>query len=800
MPNEVIARVHYIAERQKCPSGLVFTRQDGTTYDDDDDNSVQEDVDNADPEDPEDGYDQDAIEDAENTGVPEVMENAGVNPDNDMLLDEVFEDAVENIQVDNEAPEENINLQDQGPAVREPIIAEDEWENAVEVAGGNVPNENVEAAVERGYQTRSGRRVKRPTLQSAEEGHQFTAIMANDGDTIKTKYSLATDVIAAKETKVMDEFLCAQTTYINSLHTFAEVNQATECAINHLIMTQVGMKKGVRLWGEQGIEAVIAEMKQFHDRGVVRPLPAKEITREMKKRALGYLMFLKKKRNGEIKGRGCADGRPQRVYKSKEETCSPTACTESIFITALTDAQEGRDVAVVDIPGAFLQTMASDGTIIKLQGAIVGIMLKVNPSWKEFVVLEGKRKVPTIYSEAIKALYGTVDAAKLFYDNLCSILVDELGFKLNPYDACVANKDINGKQCTIVWHVDDLKISHKDAKVVTSIIEELEKRFGKTMPLSISRGKVHEYLGMIFDFTAKGEVHISMYQYITGVINNAPEIYKQGTGGTTPAPSNLYEVRDPESDLVEFLDEKEKDEYHSLTAQLLYLSKRGRPDIQQATAFHCTRVIRPDRDDQKKLAKTLKYLIATIHIPLILSMGTSGISEWWIDASFAIHDDMRSRTGSIMSLGKGALYSASTKQKIMTSSSTEAELVGVSDTLPKILWCRHFMEAQGCVVEDVYVYQDNQSAILLENNGIKSVGKGTRHIKIKYFFVTDKIKDNELRIMWCPTEKMVGDFYTKPLQGSLFVEHRNAIQGIKQEDMPVYIRNYKQFMDSIDIV
>ena len=153
-----------------------------------------------------------------------------------------------------------------------------------------------------------------------------------------------------------------------------------------------------------------------------------------------------------------------------------------------------------------------------------------------------------------------------------------------------------------------------------------------------------------------------------------------------------------------------------------------------------------------------------------------------------------------MSLGKGALYSASTKQKIVTSSSTEAELVGVSDTLPKILWCRHFMEAQGCNVEDVYVYQDNQSAILLENNGMKSVGKGTRHVKIKYFFVTDKIKDDELKVIWCPTEKMVADFYTKPLQGSLFVEHRNAIQGVKQEDMSIYIRNYEQFMKSIDIV
>ena len=85
-------------------------------------------------------------------------------------------------------------------------------------------------------------------------------------------------------------------------------------------------------------------------------------------------------------------------------------------------------------------------------------------------------------------------------------------------------------------------------------------------------------------------------------------------------------------------------------------------------------------------------------------MNDNGVSEWWIDASFAIHDDMNSRTGAMFSLGRGAVYSASTKQKIMTPSSTEAEVVAVADMMPKILWCRYFMESQGCIVEDVYVY------------------------------------------------------------------------------------------------
>ena len=184
-------------------------------------------------------------------------------------------------------------------------------------------------------------------------------------------------------------------------------------------------------------------------------------------------MFLKQNISGNIKGRGCADGRSQRLYKPKSETRYPTAAIESIFITGLIGAQENRDVDIVNIPGAFLQTTASENTIIKLQGAIVKIMLNINPSWEEFVVLEGKKQVPTIYSEAIKALYGTVDAAKLFYDNLCHVLINELGFTMNSYDGCVVNKIIDDKQCTKSFHVDDLKISHDDKKVVTYVIEEL---------------------------------------------------------------------------------------------------------------------------------------------------------------------------------------------------------------------------------------------------------------------------------------------------------------------------------------
>jgi len=90
-----------------------------------------------------------------------------------------------------------------------------------------------------------------------------------------------------------------------------------------------------------------------------------------------------------------------------------------------------------------------------------------------------------LYLQLLKALYGCVQSALLWYNLFLNTLV-QLGFKLNPYDLCVANSQIKGKQCTIAWYVDDNKISHVDGTVVTEIIEKIEAKFGK---MTVTRGK-----------------------------------------------------------------------------------------------------------------------------------------------------------------------------------------------------------------------------------------------------------------------------------------------------------------------
>jgi hypothetical protein len=147
-----------------------------------------------------------------------------------------------------------------------------------------------------------------------------------------------------------------------------------------------------------------------------------------------------------------------------------------------------------------------------------------------------------------------------------------------------------------------------------------------------------------------------------------------------------------------------------------------------------------------------------------------------------------------MSMGTGAVYLTSKKQKLNTKSSTEAELVGVDDVLPQALWTKYFMEAQGYGITTI-LNQDNQSTIKLSKNGKASSGKGTRHINIRYLFITDRIAWKDVAIQYCPTKEMVADYFTKPLQGALFYKFRDQIMGVVSMD--TIVGDYRSVLDIV---
>ena len=532
-------------------------------------------------------------------------------------------------------------------------------------------------------------------------------------------------------------------------------------------MTQMSAKEGIRIHGDGAMEAIIQEWRQLDEQEVMEPMQWNQLTPEQRRKALRCVVCIKQKRSGKLKGRASADGRPQRLYIKKEEATSPTVTTEALLISLAIDAKENRAVATADIPGAFLSAKLEAEVHMMIEGDMVDYLCIANTKYKEYIhVKEYGKKV--IYVRLLRALYGLMESAKDYYHKFVRVL-KKMGFtNINPYDPCVVNKVIDGTQCTILWHVDDIKVSHHKKAVVDNILRQFAKVFGK---LTVCHGDKHEYVGMDIFFPRNGTVEITTPGYVEKLQKLFPE--KLNRQRVCPAGAHLFEVNEK----CNRLNKEQGEIFHSSVATLLFVGKRSRPDIEPTVAFLTTRVSKSDEDDWKKLKRLLEYLITTKDEKRIMSIDDVSVSKWWIDASYAVHSDMKSQTGAVMKMGRGALYSKATKQKLNSRSSTEAELVAVHDVMPQVLWTRYFLEHQGYKTNTSTVYQDNKSAILLEENGRASSGQRTRHINIRYFFVKDRVLSKEVKIEYCPTNEMIGDFFTKPLTGTKFIEFKKLIMG-----------------------
>ena len=537
---------------------------------------------------------------------------------------------------------------------------------------------------------------------------------------------------------------------LDILETFAKVERA-------IALTTMSVRVGINKHGTKAMLSLFEEFQQLFDKEVFEPMDPENLSIEQKRRILRTLIFMKEKRDGRLKSRLCVDGSKQTVWDSCVDPASPTVLIESIFLSIIIDAVEERCVKMADIEGAYLIADMPEEVLVMFDEMMTAAMLQVAPHFKDHVSRE------RLILKLKKALYGCIQSARLFYEHLRKTLCG-LGFEPNPYDGCVFNKTMYGVQCTVLIYVDDLKVSCKDPRGVDDTLADLTKVYKK---LAIKEGKKMDYLGMELDFGTKGVVQLSMAGLIEEVFLEYPVDEKKVS---SPAAHHLFEV----NELSEKLPGKEKESFHSAVAKLLYIAKRARPDILLAVSFLTTRVQAPDRDDQKKLARIINYLMGTRG--MVLTLGADDLTQLhaFIDASHAVHEDAKSHTGVVTTFGKGALFCKSSKQKLVSKSSTAAELIALSDGIDYVMWAQEFMKSQGFDMKPVIVHQDNKSTIVLAEKG-KSTSQRTRHINIRYFAVKDMIDRGEVQVVYTPTEDMVADYFTKPLQGKLFNVARSFI-------------------------
>ena len=529
------------------------------------------------------------------------------------------------------------------------------------------------------------------------------------------------------------------------------------------VLSTMTIKEAVLVYGDSAVqEAGRVELQNCLDKDVwvciprdvkvIRPIPSK--------------LFLTPKMSPEgkfklLKGRVVGGGHRQDASQfSESEVSSPTVSLTSVLIGAAVAAHNNHVIMTLDHKAAYLNAaMVGSPVHMMLTPEVSTMLCKMDSTYNKFVRADGRIAVTLK-----KALYGCLQSALLWYNELSST-IEGMGFKKNPYDLCSYTRTLSGNTCNILVYVDDLLITSTAATDLQEVATTLKTKYGG---VTTNEGLTHDYLGIHWDFSDSGQVSLAMNGYVQDVLTKFPP----PPGATTPASNALFTVS-PGSTL---LPKTAREQYHSAVMTLHYLAKRVRPDILTAVSFCATRVLAPTVEDQQKLDRILGYLSVTATQKLILRIGENVALRAYVDSSFGTYEDCKSVTGAVIMLGNAPVYFKSSKQKIVTRSSTEAELVGISDSLSQVLWTREYLICQGIPMGPAILYQDNKSTIFLADKG-RSTSERTRHIKIRYFFISHYVASREIVIEYMPTNQMIADILTKSLHGSLFYDMRAAITG-----------------------
>ena len=521
---------------------------------------------------------------------------------------------------------------------------------------------------------------------------------------------------------------------------------------------------------EETMKAVYKEIKQLLEKGVFVFLDPMEVEERIMNGEilLPSSLFLKEKYDAfdifeKLKARLVACGNFEELLL-KFETESPTVSITTVLMLLEIAARKKMCMKAADIGGAYLNGDSDKGHMMKLGKRLAELIVIMESELAKY-----KRKDGSIVVELKKCLYGLQEAARVWYDLISKLLIDD-GFTRSEWDKCLFfRKDENGEYTYISLYVDDLLIFGKDCIAVDSVIRVLEERFKGEV--TVKEGNKISFLGLEISIN-DDHTKISQSNYVKGILKDLDIV----GAAKSPAADDLMD-RQPEG--VEACD---RPKFRRTVMRIMYAGIRTRPDVVYTVGILAGRCESASVTDWGHVVRLLKYLNGTVDDGLVFNVN----SEWrlWmsVDASFNHHWDCKGHSGFLIYgsvTGNAAVLIKSFKQKSLADSSTEAELIALHDGVKHLGWISKIYAELGYVSEQkIEIQQDNKACILLSSENPVNFKGRSKFIDRKYFSVYEYVKSGEVELVFTGTDDMISDFLTKALNGSKYRKFKVMIMGV----------------------
>lgn len=511
-------------------------------------------------------------------------------------------------------------------------------------------------------------------------------------------------------------------------------------------------------------KALNAELKQFHDMGVGRPI--KQMPSGLKHHKIlgckGFFKDIFDLRTGvlkKLKFRIVPHGHllDRNLYDPKEMT-SPTVAMESIFSCINIAAKENRHGFTMDIPGAYLNAQLKDKHVVRFPRDLATAYIQLYPEYLSNLQSDG-----TLLMLIEKALYGLVESSALWYEEIKKFL-ENLDYKVHPSDLGVFQKKADNDTITICLWVDDFLGFSTCETLILELEKKVRERFGDAR---FDNGQILNYIGMTISQAKNGNINVKQEEYIKKIVAES------GVTKSSASPNHADIMKRKTAKTVKPL--KDQKRYLSLVMSAMYAAKRTRPEILPPVCILASRVNNPDTDDMKYLLRVYEYLNGNPHLGLRFNPDKIKLN-YWIDASYNLHSDSRGHTGIVVTVGKqnAPIYVRSQKQKLNTRSSTEAELVATDEGVLHLLWLILIFDFLGYPQTPVRVFQDNMSTMRVCQTGHSKSGR-LKHMVVRYHFIHCQQESKVITFEYVKSADMLADIMSKPVDPPTFARLKKRL-------------------------